>query len=273
MIREHIYIANDGKIGNVRGRGIGSDRVQLINKKGQHEGYYYRWQVVHIANGNLSDFPDSSMRLLIVAAKKRAIKLLAPLGALDGLSKQELKTYKAILRDIRWAHEEIKEQYDFTGRDTDKLASHLAYKYGIPITSDELKTITIKFPNARYRFEADNIVRIASPMNVRYEKRNYHVNDERLALAKERAIKLLTPLGDLPTVLNRDGYKVSFYSNDHEPPHVHVRGHGGSAIFKIAPVELRESSGYSLARLNKIRLILQENEQQLLEAWMSFFKK
>jgi len=37
----------------------------------------------------------------------------------------------------------------------------------------------------------------------------------------------------MPVVFEQDGYKFFFYSNDHEPIHVHVRYAGGEAIFNI----------------------------------------
>lgn len=191
------------------------------------------------------------------------------LGALDGLSQQEQKAYKSILKDLRIGL----EQDARTHKAIREVVLSLADKYkGVSLDSED-GIITIKFPNARYKFDADNITTIASRMGVRLPKKHISDDAKRLATAKYKGFWLNTPLGDLPTVLNQDGYKVSFYSNEHEPPHMHVRGHGGSAIFQIAPIELRKNSGYSLVRLNKIRLILQENEQQLLEAWNSFFKK
>ncbi|MSU59410.1 MAG: DUF4160 domain-containing protein, partial [Pedosphaera sp.] len=37
----------------------------------------------------------------------------------------------------------------------------------------------------------------------------------------------------MPTILNKDGYKFLFYSNEHRPIHVHVRYGGGEAVFNI----------------------------------------
>ncbi|PKL45693.1 MAG: hypothetical protein CVV41_01445 [Candidatus Riflebacteria bacterium HGW-Riflebacteria-1] len=46
----------------------------------------------------------------------------------------------------------------------------------------------------------------------------------------------------MPVTFEKDDYKFFFYSNEHDPVHVHVRHGGGEAVFEVeARVELRES--------------------------------
>jgi hypothetical protein len=46
----------------------------------------------------------------------------------------------------------------------------------------------------------------------------------------------------VPTVFVKEGFRFFFYSNDHEPRHVHVRKGDGEAVFNLdGGVELRES--------------------------------
>lgn len=169
----------------------------------------------------------------IATAKEKGFKLLnTSLGALDGLSKQELKTYRAILKDIRWAHED--KDTEFTGYYTDKLASHLAYKYGMP---------------------------------------TYSVNHERLALAKERAIKSLAPLGDLPIVLRDEGLNFMIFVNDHEPPHVHVTSGGRNGRFKISPPEVYTHNDFDGKTTKRILKKIAENHNYLLKKWNETHKK
>src|SRR5438132_991992 len=48
----------------------------------------------------------------------------------------------------------------------------------------------------------------------------------------------------MPKILERDGYRFFFYSNEHRPIHVHVRYGSGEAVFELEnQVELRESFG------------------------------
>jgi hypothetical protein len=37
----------------------------------------------------------------------------------------------------------------------------------------------------------------------------------------------------MPTILEKDGYRFFFYSNDHRPIHVHVRYGSGEAVFNV----------------------------------------
>ena len=48
----------------------------------------------------------------------------------------------------------------------------------------------------------------------------------------------------MPSALNKDGYNFYFYSNEHEPIHVHVRLGSGKAKFDVSDeVQLLESRG------------------------------
>jgi hypothetical protein len=51
----------------------------------------------------------------------------------------------------------------------------------------------------------------------------------------------------MPVVFQKDGYTFFFYSNDHEPIHLHVRKGGGEAVFNVDnEIDLRESQGLKL---------------------------
>jgi hypothetical protein len=53
----------------------------------------------------------------------------------------------------------------------------------------------------------------------------------------------------VPTVLRIAGLRVTIYPNDHPPPHVHIIGAKGEAVFFLncpnGPTELRESFGFN----------------------------
>jgi uncharacterized protein DUF4160 len=53
----------------------------------------------------------------------------------------------------------------------------------------------------------------------------------------------------MPTVLRIGGLRVTIYPNDHPPPHVHVIGARGEAVFLLncpdGPADLRESYGFN----------------------------
>ena len=72
----------------------------------------------------------------------------------------------------------------------------------------------------------------------------------------------------MPRVFERDGFVFFFYSNDHEPIHIHVRYADGEAVFLLEPlVELRESSGMRLHDLRKAQELAAENKELIVRKW------
>ena len=76
----------------------------------------------------------------------------------------------------------------------------------------------------------------------------------------------------MPTILEKDGYRFFFYSNDHHPIHVHVRYGGGEAVFNVESevVELRESQGLKLRELSKAERLAEENKKLIMEKWHEY---
>ena len=76
----------------------------------------------------------------------------------------------------------------------------------------------------------------------------------------------------MPTIFEEDGYKFFFYSNEHEPIHVHVRCGGGEAIFEIIDnvVELRESQRMKIKELSKALKLAEGNITIILEKWHEY---
>jgi hypothetical protein len=73
----------------------------------------------------------------------------------------------------------------------------------------------------------------------------------------------------MPTVSDIPGpYRFFFYSFDyHEPPHVHVRRERMVCKFWLIPVALSVNHGFSARELNRIRAIILDNLNRILEAW------
>lgn len=61
----------------------------------------------------------------------------------------------------------------------------------------------------------------------------------------------------MPTILRIGGLRVTIYPNDHPPPHVHVIGAKGEAVFLLhcpsGPADLRESYGFNKPEIREIR--------------------
>jgi hypothetical protein len=76
----------------------------------------------------------------------------------------------------------------------------------------------------------------------------------------------------MPKVFEKDGYRFSFYSNEHRPIHVHVRYGGGEAVFVVEnDVQLRESYGLKVGELSKAQLLAEENRDIIIGKWHEFF--
>jgi hypothetical protein len=72
----------------------------------------------------------------------------------------------------------------------------------------------------------------------------------------------------VPTVLRGGPYRVYFFSHEpNEPPHVHVDRDDLSAKFWLQPLALARNFGFPPRELRRIRVLIEENLEKLLEAW------
>jgi len=81
----------------------------------------------------------------------------------------------------------------------------------------------------------------------------------------------------LPNVFTFFGFRFLFFSNDHEPIHIHVvKGTGPiveSAKFNIIPeVVLVENDGLKQSELKMAEAVIEENKEVIIERWNEFFK-
>ena len=75
-----------------------------------------------------------------------------------------------------------------------------------------------------------------------------------------------------PTVFTKDGFRFFFYSNDHIPIHVHVRGGSGEAVFEVErEVILRESMGLKTSELVRAEELARQHRKLIIQKWHEFF--
>ncbi len=75
-----------------------------------------------------------------------------------------------------------------------------------------------------------------------------------------------------PTILRVGRYRFFFFSNEgFEPEHVHVQDASSLAKFWLAPLELASSTGFTSQELTRVRALVAEHREELLEAWHEFF--
>jgi len=78
----------------------------------------------------------------------------------------------------------------------------------------------------------------------------------------------------MPTVLRIGGYRFFFFANENsEPAHIHIQYETALAKFWLKPVAYASSSGFPAHELSKLFKLVENNQQQLLEAWNEFFSR
>jgi hypothetical protein len=71
----------------------------------------------------------------------------------------------------------------------------------------------------------------------------------------------------VPTVLRQHGLRVVIRLNDHPPPHVHVRAAECEVKMTIRDCRVMNAWGASAAVKQRVRNVVRENREHLLEAW------
>ncbi len=71
----------------------------------------------------------------------------------------------------------------------------------------------------------------------------------------------------MPTVLREGSWYVLVHTDDHPPPHVHVRRPGGEAKVNLAPVGLARARGLALHDAVEAVRLVEHNRERLLSAW------
>ena len=78
----------------------------------------------------------------------------------------------------------------------------------------------------------------------------------------------------MPTLFTVFGFRFMFYSNDHEPIHVHVIKGDSEARFQVFPnVSLIDNHGLKPAELKLAESLVEENKETIVANWKNFFNK
>lgn len=74
----------------------------------------------------------------------------------------------------------------------------------------------------------------------------------------------------MPTIFFYLGFRFFFYSNEHNPPHVHVRCASGMCKFSLEDCSLLDESTMKPKDLKKALEILIEKREEFLKEWFNF---
>ena len=78
----------------------------------------------------------------------------------------------------------------------------------------------------------------------------------------------------MPTLFSFFGFRFIFYSNDHEPVHVHViKDQKHEAKFCVDPVKLLENNGLKVSELKLAESVIEENKDIIVNRWKEYFKQ
>ena len=77
----------------------------------------------------------------------------------------------------------------------------------------------------------------------------------------------------MPEIFRFNNIRFFFYSQDHEPVHVHIRHAGRSVVIVIDTLEVKNNQGF---RSNKIKLLqdkVNEHKDLIKETWHDHFEE
>ena len=77
----------------------------------------------------------------------------------------------------------------------------------------------------------------------------------------------------MPTIFILFGLRFMFYSDDHEPVHVHITNGGREAKYNVQPVKMVYNHGFKKHELSLIESLVEENVDVIVDRWQDFFKK
>ena len=75
----------------------------------------------------------------------------------------------------------------------------------------------------------------------------------------------------MPTILNINGYRFFFYSNEHLPIHIHIEKDNSIAKFNLEPIELVFSRKFNAAEIKEIRIFVEANQSLFKTKWHEYF--
>jgi len=71
----------------------------------------------------------------------------------------------------------------------------------------------------------------------------------------------------MPQVITVNGFRLYFYSNEHDPAHIHIKKGDGYAKINLETFEIIDSISMKQKELKEVVVIVKENQKLCLEAW------
>lgn len=77
----------------------------------------------------------------------------------------------------------------------------------------------------------------------------------------------------MPTVFRDNGYRFFFFSNEHEPIHIHIEKGDKYAKIDVNSLELINSKNISSRELRNLIKIVKVHRNIIVEAWNEYFRR
>lgn len=77
----------------------------------------------------------------------------------------------------------------------------------------------------------------------------------------------------MPTLFILFGFRFFFWSNEHDPIHIHISKGDAEAKYNIESLELVENYGFKKSELRLIESVLEENKEIIIDRWHEYFRK
>lgn len=77
----------------------------------------------------------------------------------------------------------------------------------------------------------------------------------------------------MPTVFIFFGFRFMFYSNDHEPVHIHIIKDNCEAKYNVSPIEQIYNHGFKKHEIVIIESVIEENAEIIIDRWYEHFKQ
>jgi len=77
----------------------------------------------------------------------------------------------------------------------------------------------------------------------------------------------------MPTLFRAFGLRFFFYSNEHEPIHIHIRNADGEAKFDIKNMKWIDNKGLKRKDLKLAESLIEENKDLIIISWYNYFNK
>jgi hypothetical protein len=77
----------------------------------------------------------------------------------------------------------------------------------------------------------------------------------------------------MPTVFRIDGYRFFFFSDEHNPKHIHIEKADSYARIELESLNVTDKYNINSKELKKLVKLVEENIDTLQGAWDEYFNK